>query len=32
VEAAFTLGFDDWDGTKRLQLRLRDVRAAGPAP
>jgi single-stranded-DNA-specific exonuclease len=29
VEAAFTLGFDDWDGTRRLQLRLRDLRAAG---
>jgi single-stranded-DNA-specific exonuclease len=29
VEAAFTLGFDDWDGLKRLQLRLRDVRPAG---
>jgi len=29
VEAAFTLGFDDWDGQKRLQLRLRDVRPAG---
>jgi len=26
IEAAFTLGFDDWDGTKRLQLRLRDLR------
>jgi len=29
VEAAFTLGFDEWDGTRRLQLRLKDVRAAG---
>ena len=29
VEAAFTLGFDDWDGTRRLQLKLRDLRAAG---
>jgi single-stranded-DNA-specific exonuclease len=28
VEVAFTLGFDDWDGLKRLQLRLRDLRAA----
>jgi single-stranded-DNA-specific exonuclease len=28
VEAAFTLGFDDWDGTRRLQLKLRDLRAA----
>jgi single-stranded-DNA-specific exonuclease len=27
VEAAFTVGFDDWDGTKRLQLRLKDLRA-----
>jgi single-stranded-DNA-specific exonuclease len=27
VEAAFTLGFDEWDGTRRLQLRLRDLRA-----
>jgi single-stranded-DNA-specific exonuclease len=29
VEAAFTLGFDDWDGTRRLQLRLKDLRGAG---
>jgi single-stranded-DNA-specific exonuclease len=29
VEAAFAVGFDDWDGTRRLQLRLRDVRPAG---
>ena len=29
VEAAFTLGFDDWDGMRRLQLKLRDLRAAG---
>jgi single-stranded-DNA-specific exonuclease len=29
VEAAFTLGFDDWDGTRRLQLKLRDLRTAG---
>ena len=31
VEAAFTLGFDAWDGARRLQLKLRDVRpvAAG---
>jgi single-stranded-DNA-specific exonuclease len=28
VEAAFTLGFDEWDGTRRLQLKLRDLRAA----
>ncbi len=26
VEAAFTVGFDEWDGTRRLQLRLKDVR------
>jgi single-stranded-DNA-specific exonuclease len=26
VEAAFTVGFDEWDGARRLQLRLRDVR------
>ncbi len=32
VEVAFTLGFDDWDGMKRLQLRLRDLRAAGERP
>jgi len=31
VEAAFTLGFDDWNGAKRLQLRLKDVRAPGGA-
>jgi single-stranded-DNA-specific exonuclease len=29
VEAAFTLGFDEWDGSRRLQLKLKDVRAAG---
>ena len=28
VEAAFTMAFDEWDGARRLQLRLRDVRAA----
>ncbi|MCM2334369.1 MAG: DHHA1 domain-containing protein, partial [Anaeromyxobacteraceae bacterium] len=28
VELAFTLGFDDWDGMKRLQLKLRDLRPA----
>jgi single-stranded-DNA-specific exonuclease len=27
VEAAFTVGFDEWDGRRRLQLKLRDVRA-----
>jgi single-stranded-DNA-specific exonuclease len=31
VEAAFTLAFDEWDGSRRLQLRLRDLRAASPA-
>jgi single-stranded-DNA-specific exonuclease len=31
VEAAFTVGFDEWDGARRLQLRLRDVRAPGVA-
>jgi single-stranded-DNA-specific exonuclease len=29
VEAAFTVGFDEWDGARRLQLKLKDVRAAG---
>jgi single-stranded-DNA-specific exonuclease len=29
LEAAFTIGFDEWDGMRRLQLRLRDVRGAG---
>jgi len=29
VEAAVSIGFDDWDGTRRLQLRVRDLRAAG---
>jgi len=28
VEAAFTVGLDEWDGVRRLQLKLRDVRAA----
>jgi single-stranded-DNA-specific exonuclease len=28
VDLAFTLGFDDWDGVKRLQLKLRDLRPA----
>jgi single-stranded-DNA-specific exonuclease len=27
VEAAFTMGFDEWDGRRRIQLRLRDVRS-----
>jgi single-stranded-DNA-specific exonuclease len=26
LDAAFTIGFDEWDGARRLQLRLRDVR------
>ncbi|MBK9517859.1 MAG: single-stranded-DNA-specific exonuclease RecJ [Anaeromyxobacter sp.] len=29
VEVAFTFGFDDWNGLRRLQLKVRDVRAAG---
>ncbi len=29
IEVAFTLGFDEWDGARRLQLRLRDLRTAG---
>jgi len=29
LDAAFTIGFDEWDGARRLQLKLRDVR---PAP
>jgi len=34
VDAAFSVGFDEWDGTRRLQLKLRDVRPAdrGRAP
>jgi single-stranded-DNA-specific exonuclease len=28
VEAAFTVGFDEWDGARRLQLKLKDVRGA----
>jgi len=27
VEAAVSIGFDDWDGMRRLQLRVRDLRA-----
>jgi len=27
VEAAFTLGFDEWDGVRRLQLKLKDLRS-----
>jgi single-stranded-DNA-specific exonuclease len=26
VEAAFTVGLDEWDGRRRVQLKLRDVR------
>ena len=29
VDAAFSLGFDEWDGSRRLQLKLRDLRRAG---
>jgi single-stranded-DNA-specific exonuclease len=32
VEAAVSVGFDDWDGMRRLQLRVRDLRAAGEPP
>jgi single-stranded-DNA-specific exonuclease len=32
VEAAVSVGFDDWDGMRRLQLRVRDLRAAEEAP
>jgi single-stranded-DNA-specific exonuclease len=28
LEAAFTVGLDEWDGRRRVQLRLRDVRPA----
>jgi single-stranded-DNA-specific exonuclease len=28
VEAAVTIGFDDWGGARRVQLKLRDLRAA----
>jgi single-stranded-DNA-specific exonuclease len=28
LEAAFTVGLDEWDGRRRVQLRLKDVRAA----
>jgi single-stranded-DNA-specific exonuclease len=27
VEAAFTIGFDEWDGVRRVQLKLKDLRA-----
>ncbi|WP_242395059.1 single-stranded-DNA-specific exonuclease RecJ [Anaeromyxobacter oryzisoli] len=26
IDAAFAMGFDEWDGRRRLQLKLRDVR------
>lgn len=29
VDAAFSVGFDEWDGARRLQLKLRDLRRAG---
>ncbi len=32
VEAAVSLGFDDWDGMRRLQLRVRDLRGAPAVP
>jgi single-stranded-DNA-specific exonuclease len=28
LEAAFTVGLDEWDGRRRVQLKLRDVRTA----
>jgi single-stranded-DNA-specific exonuclease len=28
IEAAFTVGLDEWDGRRRVQLKLRDVRSA----
>ncbi len=28
VEAAVTVGFDDWEGVRRVQLRIRDLRPA----
>ncbi len=30
VEAAFTVGLDEWDGRRRVQLKLRDVRGYAP--
>ena len=30
VEAAVTLGFDEWNGARRLELKIRDLRAAAP--
>jgi len=34
VEAAVALSFDEWDGARRLQLKLRDLRpfTAGAGP
>jgi single-stranded-DNA-specific exonuclease len=32
VDAAVSIGFDDWDGMRRLQLRVRDLRAGRFAP
>jgi single-stranded-DNA-specific exonuclease len=29
VELAGSLGFDEWDGSRRLQIRIKDVRAPG---
>jgi single-stranded-DNA-specific exonuclease len=26
LDAAFTIGFDEWDGSRRVQLKLRDLR------
>jgi single-stranded-DNA-specific exonuclease len=31
VEAAVSVGFDEWDGVRRLQLRVRDLRSADGA-
>jgi single-stranded-DNA-specific exonuclease len=31
VEAAVTVGFDDWNGARRVQLTIRDLRAPGSA-
>jgi single-stranded-DNA-specific exonuclease len=32
LEAAFTVGLDEWNGNRRVQLRLRDVRPAARPP
>jgi single-stranded-DNA-specific exonuclease len=29
IEAAFTMGFDEWDGVRRVQLKLKDLRPGG---